>query len=182
MLFTYSPSSGLNSPSLSSRAYTTDTMSTATLEADSNGTHGIWFLLQGQTTLLCGALQLLVFLLCFVLLLGLQMIKSREALKHCLRRDPTLQSCSSNPRHVGWGTQKRIRLLPPASDATQGPTKVHADSRHRYQLHAGQLSRLNTARRYTVFSSLLTVPPPPRDTLVLPPQHSLQLTGTSLFL
>lgn len=80
------------------------------------------------------------------------------------------------------GCPGRIWLFPPASDTTQGPTKVNADSRHRCQLHAGQLWRLDTACRYTVFSSFLTLPPPRRDTLILLPQHGLQLIRASLYL
>lgn len=63
-LLTYFPNSGLNS--LPSRVSRTDTtVNTTRLEADSDGTYIVWFILQGQSSMVCG--RRVVVVLFFIL-------------------------------------------------------------------------------------------------------------------
>lgn len=94
------------------------------------------------------------------------------------RTDPALQSGCSSPCYVGWA-QAGIR----DADGSSQILFRNTDACHRYQLHAGQLSRLRLTLLpihpvlFLLNSSTFTA-----DTLVLPAQHSLQLIGASLFL
>lgn len=169
----------MSEPSLPSRLYMTDTtMSTAMA-------HTVCFLLQEQT--LCfvgGQFVVIVFLLCLVLLIGLLMIRSMEARKHCLRREeiqhynpaaPIFGMLGGVPRKEPDFSHQHLWYHPGPNQSkhwlyTQILTPCRAAVEAWYCLQTESVL-------FLLNSSTTTA-----DTLVLPAQHSLQLIGANLSL